>query len=140
MEYQVPQFIEVEDKIFGPLTLLQFIFLAGGIGFGVVLVLNFGVVLGIILSLPFVGGGAALAFVKINGKPFSAILESAFSYYLGKRLYLWKREAPQMNPTLSPQAPAEPSLPLQQQSGLSRRKLEDLAWSLDIKEVTPPQQ
>ena len=140
MEYQVPQFIEVEDKIFGPLTLFQFIFLAGGIGIGVVLVLNFGVFVGVLLSLPFVGGGAALAFVNINGKPFSAILESAFNYYSGKRLYLWKREAPQVNPTLTPQAQTESVLPLQQQSGLSRRKLEDLAWSLDIKEVTPPQQ
>jgi hypothetical protein len=32
MHYQVPQFIEIEDKIFGPLTLKQFIYLAGGVG------------------------------------------------------------------------------------------------------------
>jgi len=32
MQYQVPQFIEIEDKIFGPLTLKQFLYLAGGGG------------------------------------------------------------------------------------------------------------
>jgi hypothetical protein len=32
MRFQVPQFIEVEDKIFGPLTVKQFIYLAGGAG------------------------------------------------------------------------------------------------------------
>ena len=32
MRFQVPQFIEVEDKIFGPLTLKQFIYVFGGGG------------------------------------------------------------------------------------------------------------
>ena len=32
MQFQVPQFIEIEDKIFGPLTFKQFIYLAGGGG------------------------------------------------------------------------------------------------------------
>ena len=32
MRFQVPQFIEVEDKIFGPLTIKQFIYLLGGAG------------------------------------------------------------------------------------------------------------
>lgn len=137
MEYQVPQFIEVEDKIFGPFTLQQFIFLAGGIGLAVILVLNLPLFLAIILSIPIVGFALALAFFKINGKPFTAILESAFTYYLGHRLYLWKKEAPEATPTAAPVA--TPVLPMQQ-GGLSRRKLEDLAWSLDVQESAPPQQ
>ena len=31
MQFQVPQFIEVEDKIFGPLTFKQFIYMGGGL-------------------------------------------------------------------------------------------------------------
>ncbi|TSC80302.1 MAG: hypothetical protein G01um101429_152 [Parcubacteria group bacterium Gr01-1014_29] len=31
-QFQVPQFIEVEDKIFGPLTTKQFFYLLGGGG------------------------------------------------------------------------------------------------------------
>ena len=30
MQYQVPQFIEVEDKIFGPLTFKQLVYVVGG--------------------------------------------------------------------------------------------------------------
>ena len=48
MEYQVPQFIEVEDKIFGPFTLKQFIYVAGGVGLCAILVLYFPLWLGII--------------------------------------------------------------------------------------------
>ena len=32
MRFEVPQFIEIEDKIIGPLTWKQFIYLAGGVG------------------------------------------------------------------------------------------------------------
>ena len=32
MQFQVPQFIEVEDKIFGPLTFKQFVYVLGGAG------------------------------------------------------------------------------------------------------------
>jgi hypothetical protein len=31
-QFHVPQFIEVEDKIFGPLTLKQFLYVIGGAG------------------------------------------------------------------------------------------------------------
>jgi hypothetical protein len=29
MQFRVPQFIDIEDKLFGPLTFKQFIYLAG---------------------------------------------------------------------------------------------------------------
>ena len=32
MQYQLPQFIDIEDKIVGPLTFKQFIYIAGGAG------------------------------------------------------------------------------------------------------------
>ena len=39
MRFQVPQFIEVEDKIFGPLTFKQFVYVTGGVGLAVILFL-----------------------------------------------------------------------------------------------------
>ena len=83
MRFQVPQFIEVEDKIFGPLTLKQFIYLAGGGGLSFViyrildsLILSF---IPIILVMAF---SASLAFYKINNKPFIFVVEAAFKYFL----------------------------------------------------------
>jgi hypothetical protein len=129
MEYQVPQFIEVEDKIFGPFTLKQFIYLAGGAGISVILVLNFHL-LGFILAAPFVLFSLALAFYKVNSRSFVEILESGFMYYLGGRLYLWKKDAA---PTTD-QRPAAPAPSRAPSQPLSASKLHDLAFSLDVKD------
>ncbi len=135
MDYQVPQFIEVEDKIFGPLTLKQFIYLAGGVGICAIIFLYVPLIFAILLALPVAGLALALAFYKINGKPFIDVLEAGVSYFLGRRLYIWKKENRVETPTVAPTE--RPSiLPTQQTSGLTRKKLEELAWSLDVK--APP--
>ncbi len=133
MEYQVPQFIEVEDKIFGPFTLKQFIYVAGGVGLCAIFLLYFPLIVGIILAAPVAALTAALAFYKVNNKPFVEIMEAAFNYYIGDRLYLWKKEKNQ--PTDVPVAvkPADPA-----KLGLTQSKLKDLAWSLDIKDRENP--
>jgi hypothetical protein len=134
MEYQVPQFIEVEDKIFGPLTLKQFIYLAGGTGLCVILVLEFHAI-GVILAIPAAALALALAFYKVNNKTFIEMLEAGFNYYLGGRLYLWKKDsAPEIK---SPAQAAQPVALARENLGLSKGKLRDLAWSLDIKDVQP---
>ncbi|MGE5540832.1 MAG: PrgI family protein [Bacillota bacterium] len=135
MEYQVPQFIEVEDKIFGPFTFKQFIYLAGGAGLTAVFLLYLPLFLGIVLSIPVVALSAALAFYKVNNKTFVEMLEAAFNYYTKGRLYLWKKEE-----NVTPVQPAQPAAAPQevrQKLGLSQSKLHDLAWSLDIKDRNP---
>lgn len=133
MDYQVPQFIDVEDKIFGPLTLKQFIYLGGGAGLCAILILYLPLFFGVLLALPVAGLALALAFYKVNGKAFVDVLESGFNYYIGHRLYLWKREPQKEAPAVVEQAPTIAS-----PAGLSRRKLEDLAWSLDVKDTGNP--
>lgn len=132
MDYQVPQFIEVEDKIFGPLTIMQFVYLAGGVGLIAILVLSLPLFLGILLSIPVAALAGALAFYKINGKPFIQILESGFNFFTGKRQYLWRKVKEPVVPSTVMQAP--PVAPVKKE-GLSRRKLEDLAWSLDVRDT-----
>lgn len=133
MEYQVPQFIEVEDKIFGPFTLKQFIYVAGGVGLCAILVLYLPLWVGIVLALPVAAFSAALAFYKVNNKNFVEVLEAGFKYYTTERLYLWKREPKgPAGPVAASKAPER--APLQT---LSRSKLHDLAWSLDVKDTVP---
>lgn len=132
MQYQVPQFIEVEDKIFGPLTLKQFIYLAGGGGLCLIFftLLNFYVA--ILLSTPIIVLSMGLAFYKFNGRPLIVAMEHAFGYLWGTKLYLWKqREAKAPTPTTA--AAATPTLPVPK---LSQSRLKDLAWSLNIKDRT----
>lgn len=91
MRFEVPQFIEIEDKIFGPLTWKQFIYLAGGAGFGVVGFFVLPFILFVMLAIPIGALSAALAFYPINNRPFSIFLEAVYQYFKNNRLYLWKR-------------------------------------------------
>ena len=136
MRFQVPQFIEVEDKIFGPLTLKQFIYLAGGGGLSFVVYRIFGSLLLSFLPIVIIMSfSAMLAFYKINNKPFIFVVEAAFKYFFSSKLYIWKKEANQK----AAGKIAESSEDVKKYASLmvpkiSDSKLKDLTWSLDIKE------
>ncbi|OGH92816.1 MAG: hypothetical protein A2563_04060 [Candidatus Magasanikbacteria bacterium RIFOXYD1_FULL_40_23] len=73
-QFVVPQFIEVEDKIFGPITTRQFIIL---LVTGLVLFIIFklaDVTLFIFLAVLIGGSAVVVAFVKVNGQPFHYFL------------------------------------------------------------------
>lgn len=137
MEYQVPQFIDVEDKLVGPLTLKQFIYVAGAAGLCVVFFSYVPILFAILLSLPVAGLGLALAFYKINGKPFIEVLEAGFNYYTSKKLMLWKYTEPTTKENeaaaSASAAAAEAARPVRGAPRLTRGKLSELAWSLDVK-------
>ncbi len=130
MQYQVPQFIEVEDKIFGPLTFKQFLYLAGGAGASVLFFTLLPLWPAVIVSLPFVALALALAFYTINDRPFIDVLEHAISYYISGKLYLWKQrsELPQT------QAPVQAATTVPSAPKISESRLKELAWSLNIKD------
>ena len=134
MQFQVPQFIEVEDKIFGPLTFKQFIYMAGGAGAAYLLWR----VLPLFLAAPLIAGvgglAAALAFMQWNGRPFILAIENAFYFLMRSKLYLWNNEKKPRKPRAESQ-----KLPSSSASGvyipkLSDSRLHELSWSLDIKE------
>lgn len=134
MEYQVPQFIDVEDKIFGPLTFVQFVYLAGGGGLCVILILYLPRLLGIVLAIPVAALSLALAFYKVNNKSFTDMLEAGSKYYLNDRLYLWKK-VDKTDASTTTKAPVAPP-PARVKLGIQGSRLHDLAWSLDIKDHT----
>ena len=92
MRFTVPQFIEIEDKIFGPLTWKQFLYVGGGVGLAVVLLLTTSFIVFLIVGLPLAVLAGALAFYPINNRPFSVFLENAFNYFLKQSDYFWRRE------------------------------------------------
>ncbi|AKM78614.1 MAG: hypothetical protein UY31_C0033G0002 [Candidatus Wolfebacteria bacterium GW2011_GWE1_48_7] len=92
MQFQIPQFIEIEDKIAGPFSLRQLLYVVGG---GVVAFLAFTTMpflAGAIVALISLGGALALALVKVNGQPLTRIAFAAVGFFWKPRLYLWKRE------------------------------------------------
>jgi hypothetical protein len=132
MRYQVPQFIEIEDKIFGPLTLKQFIYLAGGGGLSLVFFTLLPFSIFIVLAIPVMGFSLALAFYRVNERPLITTIEHALGYYTNKKLYLWKQRLPESVQNTQPIAVPQTS-PLVVPK-LSESRLRDLAWSLNIKE------
>jgi hypothetical protein len=73
-QFIVPQFIDVEDKILGPITTRQFIILLV-VGIVVFLSFRFGDLALFVVSLIIFGiGGLTIAFVKVNGQGFHYFL------------------------------------------------------------------
>ena len=130
MRFQVPQFIDVEDKIFGPLTIKQFIYVAGGASVGLIFVILFGTFFGLILASPIMLLAAALAFYKINNRPFINILESAFHYTTKDKLYIWQKRTPE-EATSGQVVKKKYSTIIV--PNLSGSKLKDMNWQLDVK-------
>jgi len=90
MRFEVPQFIEIEDKIFGPLTWRQFLYLGGGLGAAVVIFLMLPFIIFAIIGIPIALLAGALSFYPVNNRPFSYFLEAIINYITGDRLYLWR--------------------------------------------------
>lgn len=134
MRFSVPQFIDVEDKLFGPLTLKQFIYLAGGGGMIFILYRFLNFYLAIIPIVAVAALSLALAFYKVNDKPFIDIVEAAFRYLTGAKLYIWKK----VEKKAVKKEATEVSTEKLYVPKLSDSKLKDLAWSLDIKETLNP--
>ncbi len=92
MRFEVPQFIEVEDKIVGPFTWRQFVYLAGGAGAGIMCYILLPFILFVLIAGPIAALACGLAFYPVNNRPFSVFLESVARYIVSARLYLWKKQ------------------------------------------------
>ncbi len=95
MRFTVPQFIEHEARIIGPLTFRQFIFV--GVAGAVCFALYFSIgqtnlSLFLILSIIVLGIGTGLAFLKISGQGLPKVLANFFRFSFGSKLYIWKRK------------------------------------------------
>lgn len=91
MQHKVPQFIEVEDKIFGPFTLKQFSYLAGGFGLSIIIWRTFSESSFVLFYIaPIVGFTLALTFMKPNGKPFIVTLQNFLTFLIRPKKYFWK--------------------------------------------------
>lgn len=91
MQHKVPQFIEVEDKIFGPFTLKQFSYLAGGFGLSIIIWRTFADSSFVLFYIaPVVGLTLALTFLKPNGKPFIFMMQNLIFFVLRPKKLFWK--------------------------------------------------
>jgi hypothetical protein len=128
MRFEVPQFIEIEDKIFGPFTWKQFVYLGGGVGLAAVLFFTTPFIIFVLFGAPIAGLAVLLAFYPVNNRPFSIFLESMVYFYKNSRVYHWRKKSNIVyRDKISGQAPAIlQSFPLPEGSSINSlsRKLE----------------
>ncbi|HEY0220964.1 MAG TPA: hypothetical protein VGC58_01945, partial [Candidatus Paceibacterota bacterium] len=99
----------------------------GGLGLSFILYRFLPIYISLLLIVPVESLSLALAFYRINNKPFIDFLESAFLFYTKERLYIWKKEEKpviEQNKNFDPKGVYVPKL--------SESKLNNLSWSLDI--------
>jgi hypothetical protein len=138
MRFAVPQFIDVDDKVVGPLTFKQAAYVVGAGGFALMLITSIGFVWGVVLGTPLYALAGALAFVKINNRPFSLVLFSMLNYAVHKKLYLWKKteqQIQQVTPLPSETEKDAHTIAHAIQSNTQSR-LKELAWALDTQQST----
>ena len=97
MQFVVPQFIDVEDKIIGPISVRQFMTLLIG---GALIFTNYQLVYKIIYpnfwffgltSIGLFALDGTFAFLKINGRPFHYFLLNLLSTMQRPRLRVWNK-------------------------------------------------
>lgn len=146
MRYEVPQFIDIEDKIFGPLTFKQALYMAGSAGLSFMIYyglekfvpFDMGTVVRLILASPPLAIGAAFAFVKINKRPFVRYVEAMFYFLLNPKRYIWNKtkhsskSKKNVGKEMSGQQIESARFEGGSVPNVTRSKLKDLAWNLDM--------
>ena len=95
-QYKVPQNIDLEDKIVGPFTMKQFIYLmvGGGLIYGLYqmwLPYENGIYYTIAAGIPIGFAAFLLTFIKINDRPFEYFLISLWAYIFKPRRRIWQQ-------------------------------------------------
>lgn len=94
MQFQVPQNIDLEDKIIGPLTLKQFIILVVGGMIDYIWYTLFDASLFILFFLPTTLLTLALVFAKVQDQPFPKFLGSLALFVLKPKILTWGKTPP----------------------------------------------
>lgn len=91
-QFTVPQFIDVEDKIFGPITVRQFVILLVDGLFLFICYKLADLVLFVLLLAIFGGAGLIIAFAKINGQPFHYAMLNFLQTMSKPTLRVWLKQ------------------------------------------------
>ncbi|MBI2356219.1 MAG: PrgI family protein [Candidatus Doudnabacteria bacterium] len=93
MQFAIPQFTDVEDKLIGPLTLKQFLTLLATGGLALFFWSLFGLsIIFFFFAGPIVLLGVVVTFAKFNGRPFFAYVFPFFNFTTSPKVMIYKRE------------------------------------------------
>lgn len=131
MQFTVPQFIDIEPKIIGPITARQFLIFLGAALFIFIFykTLDFtGFILATVLIVLF---ASVFAFAKINGRPFHFFLLALIQNFKRPSLRIWNHKAISIEKKEEKQIQYENVLPPDKY--FAKKKLAELSLIIDTK-------
>ena len=132
--FQVPQFITVEDKIIGGfLTAKQFVYVAAGKIFIVIIFFSFAGFLALFLAFLVGASAAALAWGTIDGRPIPILVVHAILFFLRPHVFVWKRAVTRTTDETELVVPRDGETVVKKSPKLSHSRLSELSWTLDTK-------
>jgi hypothetical protein len=143
MQFQVPQNLDLEDKIVGPMTLTQFLYVLGG---GLVDYLLFQTLardyfaLFLLFGIPIALLALGLAFFKVQEQPLTHFISCAIIYFTRPKLRIWQR-IDIFKPILTapPKKEKKEEEPKEKRH-LEKSELEQLAYNLDTAAPDKPEE
>ncbi len=140
MQFKVPQNIDMADRIVGPLTLVQFLYvLVGGIivYFLLVTIAPISSLLFLATAGPVTLFTLALAFLKIQDQPFPRFVGAFFMFLRRPKVRVWYKDGVSTELVITKDAPAEGSSGVQRKT-VKRSELARLAQTLDTSPEAVP--
>ncbi len=131
-QFTVPQFIDVESKIIGPLTVRQFMVILGafiiiGISYKV-----FDFSLFLVISILSLGLATLFSFVKVNGRPFHLFLLNVIQTLRRPGLRIWNNRL-MVAETGAPSVEIKPEAPFAAPKIYKKSRLAELSLVVDTK-------
>jgi len=127
----VPQYIDVEDKVAGPLTVKQLIWMLilGAVLFVLWMLIPAKSIF-IVIALPILALFVAMAFYKPFGQPLPGFIASGFMFLFAPKIYVWKR-MPQNKLVQKRASIKQDTLPQMRNEKLTPQQISALAHVLD---------
>lgn len=91
-QFTVPQFIDAEDKILGPISVRQFVIMMAAFVIEFIFFRFLPFVWFLVIGIPFFGATVTLAFAKINGQPFHYFLINIIQSIRKPNLRIWDKD------------------------------------------------
>jgi hypothetical protein len=91
--YEIPQFIDVESRILGPITFKQLIYFFAILGVLAIFWFVLKISYFLFLAVPIIIITLIFAFAKVGGRSFFAYFSALIQYMVQPQTFVWKRQA-----------------------------------------------
>lgn len=126
-QFTVPQFIDSEDKILGPITARQFIIMLVVLMVDALVFRLAPFIWFLLIGIPLFAFGVIVAFVQINGQPFHFFLLNIVQTFRRPRLRVWdKRRTDAELRAYMAKPPEAPPVPPARKGPIDRSRLQEL--------------